>query len=571
MSIFASRTPRGQWFRIILACLAAVIITNYIDHHFLFQSDKYLCKQTVAGEFVVNDNLKSESKAAATIGKEKEAENEGAWDSGSSNPDASPKALSVDIDPIEQIESLISDPRHQEKVMGWMNKFYQSKVSPVPSYRPPPSPKPVPPVVVAVPKIVYDCSNREWSSDHMVWDRSIGFLPNATECRIKNAMEGISHNIDKYFMADKTSYWNELNNNVTKTAALKKEWMDYMDNLGSFESYQRKGFFKGDLRGVVYTAHAGSFKRCLKSIRFLRALNCSLPIEVFYLTGELTDDHINTMEEESNVRVRDLTDPSNPFPSAQRNEKMKRNFQVKSASILNSNFTEILYLDSDNLPMMDPSFLFEIEAYKLTGAIMWPDFWKTYFHNPIWNVMGVPCRDEWEVEAGQLVIDKKRNWKAMNLAHYMQSHYEIYFKLLNGDKDTFRFGFLALNQTFFMVPHFLGSAGLYLEDRMCGNTMLQMHPIDGSPLFAHMNLVKDLESDGMVEARPREFVFKRYTHPNPWDPNLQPEFYATHVGSKDVPCVDLKTAPQVKASIQQGWFVHWAPSAFFDLYDQIKT
>jgi hypothetical protein len=50
-------------------------------------------------------------------------------------------------------------------------------------------------------------------------------------------------------------------------------------------------------------------------------------------------------------------------------------FQIKAAAVINSSFKEILYLDSDNLPATDPSFLFETEEYKSTGALFWPDFW----------------------------------------------------------------------------------------------------------------------------------------------------------------------------------------------------
>lgn len=50
-------------------------------------------------------------------------------------------------------------------------------------------------------------------------------------------------------------------------------------------------------------------------------------------------------------------------------------FQIKAAAVINSSFKEILYLDSDNLPAQDPTFLFETKEFKNTGALFWPDFW----------------------------------------------------------------------------------------------------------------------------------------------------------------------------------------------------
>jgi hypothetical protein len=50
-------------------------------------------------------------------------------------------------------------------------------------------------------------------------------------------------------------------------------------------------------------------------------------------------------------------------------------FQIKAAAVINSAYKEVLYLDSDNVPVRDPAFLFTIPSYKSTGALFWPDFW----------------------------------------------------------------------------------------------------------------------------------------------------------------------------------------------------
>ena len=39
-------------------------------------------------------------------------------------------------------------------------------------------------------------------------------------------------------------------------------------------------------------------------------------------------------------------------------------------------FAEILYLDSDNIALTDPAFLFEHPVYQERGAVFWPDFHK---------------------------------------------------------------------------------------------------------------------------------------------------------------------------------------------------
>ena len=77
-------------------------------------------------------------------------------------------------------------------------------------------------------------------------------------------------------------------------------------------------------------------------------------------------------------------------------------FQVQVASILSSKLDEILFLDSDNTAVTDPSFLFDSQAFIETGAIFWKDFWKTNPKNPIWDILELECVDEFEQESGQV-------------------------------------------------------------------------------------------------------------------------------------------------------------------------
>lgn len=58
---------------------------------------------------------------------------------------------------------------------------------------------------------------------------------------------------------------------------------------------------------------------------------------------------------------------------------------------------------------------------------MWatPDYWKTPSNNPMWAIMGVKCRNEWEMESGQMVIDKQRHLDVMLLVRYMMEHHDF--------------------------------------------------------------------------------------------------------------------------------------------------
>lgn len=113
----------------------------------------------------------------------------------------------------------------------------------------------------------------------------------------------------------------------------------------------------------------------------------------------------------------------------------------------------MLYLDSDNIPalsLVGEGNIFDSLAYKRLGAFFWPDYWKTGATNPIWALMGVGCRDEWEVEAGQLVIDKKIHLDVLLLSQWMmeESRFRFWFNFSDGDKDVFRYAMLALRKRY---------------------------------------------------------------------------------------------------------------------------
>jgi alpha 1,2-mannosyltransferase len=163
---------------------------------------------------------------------------------------------------------------------------------------------------------------------------------------------------------------------------------------------------------------------------------------------------------------------------------------MKPMAILSSSFKEVLYLDSDIVCMANPELLFDLPEYREFGALFWPDFWETEEDNSIWEVLKIPPVKMKEQESGQLLIDKERCWKELHLATYFNIHNYIYYHLLYGDKDTFRFAWMALNTPFYFVEGepsscgYMDSEGYYL-----GNTMVQYLP-DGDKMFLHRNLSK---------------------------------------------------------------------------------
>ncbi|KAL8286897.1 hypothetical protein RQP46_003903 [Phenoliferia psychrophenolica] len=245
-------------------------------------------------------------------------------------------------------------------------------------------------------------------------------------------------------------------------------------------------------RGIIFTAgNADTFERVIVSLRIIRAHGTELPVEVWHFAGEEpTGAQMFEYEQRLGARVRVVD-----VEKAEEKGRTK-SFHIKGAAMLGSDFEEFIYLDSDSIPAQDVTPLFDSPAFKEHGAIFWSDFWKDQPENAIWSILGVQCRDEWTQEAGQLVLSKARHLDVLVLVAHMLSneHWGFFFTLSDGDKDLFRYAFLALRKRWAVPGRQVSTAG-WLKDgdidtnRFCGTTMVQSD-LDGAPLFVHANLLK---------------------------------------------------------------------------------
>lgn len=52
--------------------------------------------------------------------------------------------------------------------------------------------------------------------------------------------------------------------------------------------------------------------------------------------------------------------------------------EIKNRSFLDTKFTQFVYMDSDNIPLMDPAELFESVEFKQSGSVFWADLNKDH-------------------------------------------------------------------------------------------------------------------------------------------------------------------------------------------------
>lgn len=109
--------------------------------------------------------------------------------------------------------------------------------------------------------------------------------------------------------------------------------------------------------------------------------------------------------------------------------------------------------------------------------------------HPMWEITERPCEDEWEQESGQLLIDKQRGWRALLISLFFQRDHDFYFKIILGDKDTFRFGWKLAGTAYHMIKQPVAIGGRVRQGRFCGHSMIQFDP-SGEALFVHTTALK---------------------------------------------------------------------------------
>jgi hypothetical protein len=211
-------------------------------------------------------------------------------------------------------------------------------------------------------------------------------------------------------------------------------------------------------------------------INMLRNRGCSLPIELWHLGAHEMTETMRNLVQPLGVVCVDALEIAKTYPV-----RRLGGWQSKPYAILHSRFREVLFLDADNVPIMNPEFLFDAPQYQQTGAIFWPDFPSSSEEPAIaWQSCGLPRPGLAEFESGQIVVDKDRCWGAMRLALWFNEHSDFYYQHVHGDKETFHLAFHKLKQPYGYVP----TPVHRLPGTMC------QHDFEGRRVFQHRNTDK---------------------------------------------------------------------------------
>lgn len=229
-------------------------------------------------------------------------------------------------------------------------------------------------------------------------------------------------------------------------------------------------------RGIVINAGGQKYFTCAwVAVQMLRRHGCTLPIEFWHLGPAEMDDRMRALVEPWGVTCVDGEAMRRQYPV-----RSLGGWEMKAFALLHTRFEEVLFLDADNVPCVDPTFLFNTPQYMDTGAVFWPDYGRLGPKREIWEICGLPYNDEPEFESGQIVFNKRRCWREMQLTMHLNEHSDFYYKYVHGDKETFHMAWKILGTRYSMPIKPIQA----LRATMC------QHDFQGHRIFQHRNMAK---------------------------------------------------------------------------------
>jgi hypothetical protein len=203
-------------------------------------------------------------------------------------------------------------------------------------------------------------------------------------------------------------------------------------------------------RGIVIAAGgARLFVNVYVLVHLLRrTLKCTAPIEIWhYGEGELSP-RMRALLVELGVATIDAA----PM-AARAGVTIRDGWQLKPFVLAACRFAEVLLLDADLVPIVDPCVAFDWPRYREVGAVFWPDILDLRAENPIWAALGLPAEQSISLESGQVLVDKRRQMPAVLATLALNEAADTTYRYVYGDKDTFLLGWRLTGAPFALIPH----------------------------------------------------------------------------------------------------------------------
>ena len=222
--------------------------------------------------------------------------------------------------------------------------------------------------------------------------------------------------------------------------------------------------------GIVMTTGNHYFPFAVHTIRALRFLNCTLPVEIWhYGKKDLNATNGNFLGSFHGVKVKNLNDYF---------DLPMETWDSKPFAVLASDFTDVILMDADTVFLQNPSTLFTDPEYWRDGALFFKDrsLFPGQYEKSKWildlfpephservrNLRMLQAKTMYELEAGVVVIDKRRHligMLAVCMLNVPGPLKNIIRDETHGEKETFWIGLELANEPYSFMPQLPGSLG----------------------------------------------------------------------------------------------------------------
>lgn len=264
----------------------------------------------------------------------------------------------------------------------------------------------------------------------------------------------------------------------------------------------------------------------------------SLPIELWHLgPAEMPDKHRRVLSTISPLKIID----AHKIAEVNGHPRIRGGWELKTYAILHSAFEEVLYLDADNYVVANPSYLFDSVPYKLYGAIFWADCGLFMGDNNARESVGVDARtlrksncifqcvtslpdnylageDDYnrhtlEIEAGQIVLNKRRMLDFLKVHNKIVEQSQYYFTKFYGDKHTMQVALYMLSKKYFLLfsQKFLPAegiihGGLYGDPLFCHRTISEYRLGENSAARKNSGMLNSAEHESWLAQLRKELA-----------------------------------------------------------------
>lgn len=211
------------------------------------------------------------------------------------------------------------------------------------------------------------------------------------------------------------------------------------------------------------------------NVHLIRHFGCTLPIQLWHLGDGECDPYLRRLLKPLGVECVDARKLEKDHPC-----RILCGWELKPYATLYSPFAQVLFLDADNGPVRDVSYLFDVPQFREQGAVFWPDYACWTLKPEVWTIFGmdrlVPnAHEEVAFESGQYLIDKTRCWRELRMALWYAEHSDFVFRVVYGDKECFHLAWRFLGTDYAMPAKAPG---------WDVHTIVQ-HDFDGRIVFQH--------------------------------------------------------------------------------------